>query len=255
MRKLTFLLLAILSINMNAGAAKNYNAFNVGIGYNFVDLTTEMIDNVRAYKNDYGYDWYDCYYGNLSFESVGSGYLNFSFEHYFTYKVSVASGLRLSMMKSSYSTDNDFFYYKLKEDGYNTYYYRVNSIDQNSFFAGIPLEFRFTTRADGRPTPYLRACAVLNFNVGNVTKAHMNSDDSKKSKIEDKVGSPDFFSMPAYIGVGWMFGHKNSISAEFQFPYFVVFGSMSPFGKTDGIGCGFQITYQFSKNDLKEEKL
>jgi len=249
MKKLRILTLAMLLAIPSAKAVNPYWALNVAAGYNTVGMSSELIDNVRAYQSDYGWDF------DFITENTESGYVSVAPEYYFNNKISLSGGLRLSLAHSRFCSDNDFFYYKLKEEGYNTYYYCVSSIDQHNFFAGIPIEFRFTTRGEGRPSPYIRAGVTFNLNIANITTVHMHNSntDNVKNKIRDKVEHPTDFSMPVYAAAGWMFGRKNSISVEMQFPYTIAVGSISAFGATNNVGIGFQITYQIAKNGTKTE--
>lgn len=229
----------LLSVASSCFAGEPHWAMNISAGANIVGVTLNELDDIRAYRSsdEYLYEWDP--------KVATSVYLSFTPEYYLTDKFSLGAGLRVTENFSKYESNYDYFYYKAKEDGYNTYYYRIKSVEQRNLFVGIPLEFRFTIRGDGRPSPYIRAGAAFNFRctTANITKPYQDG-----AECEDvKISTADKFTMPVYCAAGIQLGHQKSFCFEIQFPYTVAVGSMTGVGDTNNLGGGFQISYQFSK--------
>ncbi len=247
MKKLIFMTAIPIGIISSCLAGEPHWAMNVSAGTNLVGVTLREIDNIRAYRSTdkYLYDWDP--------KIATSVYLSFTPEYYITPKFSLSTGLRITNTLSKYESNYSYFYYKYKEDGCDTYYSRIKSIDQSNFYVGIPLEFRFTIRGTGRPSPYIRAGAVLNFRCSSSTKTNLYRNDIDYTPDTDNIiPTADNFAMPVYCAAGCQIGHQKSFGVEIQFPYTVAIGSMSSFGDTNNFGGGIQITYQFAKNKSEE---
>ncbi|MBO7144864.1 MAG: hypothetical protein J6W13_08550 [Salinivirgaceae bacterium] len=245
MKKCIYLTAMLLSIASSSFAGNHYWAMNTSVGVNFFGTTDKDMDNIRAYQSsrDYQYGWDP--------KVATSFHFGFTPEYYINNRISLSTGLRLTNTWSKYESRYDFFYYKTESEGYNTYYYTVRSISQSNTYVGIPLEFRFTIRGSGRPTPYIRAGATFNFRCTTATKTNMyHCEPGIKADI--KIPDGDNFTMPVYAAAGIQIGRKNSFCAEFVFPYIVAVGTMTGFGFSDNLGGGFQISYQFAKNKSEE---
>lgn len=240
---LTALLLGVIS---SCFADEPYWAMNVSAGTSFVGVTLHEMDNIRAYRssNEYLYSWDPKVATNVS--------LSFMPEYYLTNKCSIGTGLRVTNNYSKYESNYDFFYYKAKEDGYNTYFYRIKSVEQRNFYVGIPIEFRFSIRGDGRPTPYIRGGATFNFRctTATITKEYNTEPGPMGGPVE--MPDADNFTLPIYCAAGIQLGRQKSFCAEVQFPYTVAVGSMTGLGDTNNLGGGFQVTYQFLTNKSKQ---
>ena len=244
MKKTIFLAAMLLSVVSTSFADEPYWAMNIAAGFDFFGTTPREMDNIRAYRSSNQY-----LYGSHDKMAV-SYYFSFMPEYYLLNQISVSTGLRLTNTKSKYESDYDYFYYKIKEDGYNTYYQKVRSFSQTSTYVGIPLEFRFTIRGNGRPTPYIRGGMVFNFHLTTATKTNLYRDDPGGDPVS--LPDADKFVLPIYAAVGCHVGHKKSVSLEFTFPYILPGCSMSGFQECDDLGGGFRLTYQFAKNKIKE---
>lgn len=247
MKKPIFLTAILLSMIQSSFAGEPHWAMNVSAGTSFVGVKLHEIDNIRAYRssNEYLYSWDP--------KVATSVYLSFTPEYYLTDKFSLGAGLRVTDNFSKYESDYDYFYYKNNEDGYNTYYYRIKSLSQRNLYVGVPLEFRFLLRGEGRPTPYIRAGVTLNFRCTTASIVNEYQTDGPDGPTlglnTDGLMLPsDNFTMPVYAAAGIQLGHQKSFCFEIQFPYTVAIGSVSGFGDTNNLGGGFQVTYQFAKN-------
>lgn len=246
MKKPIFLTAILLSVVQSSFAGEPHWAMNVSAGTSIVGITLHEMENIRAYRssNEYLYDWDP--------KVATSIHLSFTPEFYLNDKFSLAAGLRLTNAMSKYESNYDYFYYKNKEDGYNTYYYRIKSLSQRNVYVGVPLEFRFLIRGEGRPTPYIRAGVTLNFRctTASITNVYQDGPDGPTLGLDtDGLMHPaDNFTVPVYAAGGIQLGREKSFCFEIQFPYTVAVGSVSGFGDTNNLGGGFQITYQFAKN-------
>ena len=236
----------LLSVISSSYAGGHYWAMNASTGVNFFGITQREMDNVRAYQSakDYQYGWNP--------HAATSFHIGFMPEYYLTNKFSLSAGLRLTNTWSKFESKYDFFYYKTGSEGYNTYYYKVKSISQSNTYVGIPLEFRFTIRGSGRPTPYIRAGATFNFRCTTSTTIRNYNPNTRGLKGEITIPDADNFTMPIYAAAGYQFGHRKSFCVEAVFPYIVAVGSMSGLGFSDNLGGGIQISYQFAKNKPEE---
>ena len=246
MKKRIYLTAMLLSMISSCYAGGHYWAMNASTGVNFFGITDREMNNVRAFQSsrEYQYNWDP---------SVATSFhIGFMPEYYLTNKFSLSAGLRLTNTWSKFESKYDYFYYKAGSEGYNTYFYRIKSISQSNTYVGIPLEFRFTIRGSGRPTPYIRAGATLNFRCTTALKIreyHSSPDDHKP---DIKIPDADNFTMPIYAAAGIQLGHQKSFCVEAVFPYVVAVGSMSGFGFSDNLGGGLQISYHFAKNKPEE---
>ena len=231
----------LLSTISNCLADEPYWAMNISAGANFFGITERQMDNIRAYRSSREY------YYTMEPRIAKSVHIGFTPEYYFNSRFSLSTGLRVTNTWSKYESRYDYFYYKMGSEGYNTYYYRVRSLEQCNTYVGVPLEFRFTIRAEGRPTPYIRAGATFDFRVTTSEKVNLVHELAPDTKANITVDTPDNFTLPIYIAAGFQFGTKKSFCVETVFPYIVAVGSMSGFGYSDNLGGGFQISYQFSK--------
>lgn len=239
MKKLIFMTAIPIGIISSCLAGEPHWAMNISAGANIVGVTLNELDDIRAYRSsdEYLYEWDP--------KVATSVYLSFTPEYYLTDKFSLGAGLRVTENFSKYESNYDYFYYKAKEDGYNTYYYRIKSVEQRNLYVGIPLEFRFTIRGDGRPSPYIRAGASFNFRCTTATITKPYQDGAECEDV--KIPTADNFTMPVYCAAGIQLGHQKSFCFEILFPYTVAVGSMTGVGDTNNLGGGFQISYQFSK--------
>ena len=242
MKRPIFLAVMLLCMMPRSFAIEPVWAINVSAGFDFVGATQRNFDFIRAFRSN------ETISGGRD-KTIGTYHLSIMPECYLTDKFSLSTGLRVTSAGSHFNSDYSFFYFKAKEEGLNTYYFRINSIQQENVYVGVPLEFRFTLRGDGRPSPYFRCGTTFNFRCTtkstiNYTKRYHDPTASIDSK---DIPTADNFSLPVYCAAGCQFGHHNSFSVEITFPYLVLAGSMSGMHFSDGLGGGLRMTYQFLK--------
>lgn len=249
MKKVILLIVILLSIKYDGLADEPYWAFNTAFGLEFFGTSHKDLGIIRATTlNEFRGKTND----------IGSSFnLSFMPEYYLTNRFSFATGLRVSRTKSNYKPGiGKFLYFKSREDGYDTYYYRIESIEEKSIYVGIPLEFRFTIRGSHRPTPYVRLGATPSFRCTTalmVKEYHQKKSQSSFTGINTKkIPQPDKFIAPVYFAAGFQFGHEDAYCVEITFPYIVEGGSISGLQDCGNLGGGLQLTYQFSKIKQKD---
>ena len=248
MKKL-ILLTVLLLCKYGSFADEPYWAMNISAGANFFGTSHKDLDIIRATTlNEFR--------GKTT--NIGSSYnLSFTPEYYLTNWFSFATGLCISRTKGNYKPwVGNFLYFKSREDGYDTYYYRIASIEEKSVYVGIPLEFKLTIRGSHRPTPYVRIGATPSFRCRTALMVY--EYQQKKSQHSytvintKKIPQPDKFIVPVYLASGFQFGHEDSYCVEVTFPYIVARGSISGLQDCGNLGGGFRLTYQFSKIRQKD---
>jgi hypothetical protein len=136
--------------------------------------------------------------------------------------------VRLSVSFASMNTSHgtDELLWLLKQEGATTDYVRVKPFSENSFFVGVPVEFRyFLQRTPRIVQPYFKLSALANFRFATATNVETSS--KAMSKYEKDIAAqiePDgIFSMIVYPGFGIKIGRKCNPLAniEMQVPFFV----------------------------------
>jgi len=241
MKKVILLIVILLSIKYNGLADEPYWAFNTAFGLEFFGTSHKDLGIIRATTlNEFR--------GKTT--NIGSSYnLSFTPEYYLTNWFSFATGLCISRTKGNYKPwVGNFLYFKSREDGYDTYYYRIASIEEKSVYVGIPLEFKLTIRGSHRPTPYIRIGTTPSFRCKTALMVNQYQQKKSQSGINTKkIPQPDKFIVPVYLASGFQFGHEDSYCVEITFPYIVARGSISGLQNCGNLGGGLRLTYQFSK--------
>ncbi|GEM_PF-1239747 len=124
--------------------------------------------------------------------------------------------------------DDDFFYVRLEENGTQTDYLRVKSINQINSYVGIPLEFRYLLFKPMLFRPYMKLGADFNFKIND--SSNVKFKDDVMDKYEEDVAklfdeAEDFYST-MYFGIGVKVGRvgKINFNIDARIPAFVLTG-------------------------------
>ncbi|MCL2073144.1 MAG: hypothetical protein FWH18_04430 [Marinilabiliaceae bacterium] len=242
---------------------KKVNNFKIGFEFGMNVMEGESIkpEQIRQnhystyYYNDYYYDYHTDYglFGDLA--TLKTTYLGIKPE-YFVYnnRIGIASGLRFTYASNSLVSDRNFFLWKLKEEGMNTYYVRINNIRQDVSLLAIPLEIRFFPNKRELPFQhYFKIGSSFNFWIQE--DSYIEFADSKMEKYSEVIKKelPDRkndFSVFVYASFGFKIGKlkENYMipwgNIEFQFPYMMVTKNSFTFVGQSYYGVGFQVSLQ-----------
>ena len=168
-----------------------YQRFRLGIemGVGFLDGTTVAPSAVREnqsyyYDDYYQHDYYYCGYVN-DYQITPHYYVGVKPEFSVINGISFAGGLRFWYSNSKLNSDQDYFLWKVSENGLMTNFVRVQDVKQNSFYIGIPVEMTvYTYNKDIIVRHYFR-CGV-NFNFFLASKTTPYFENAKMNKYAKK---------------------------------------------------------------------
>ena len=209
--------------------------------------------NIRESQSYYyNYNYYDdIYYGGFLYDSYNYTryFIGFKPEYSLSHRFAVAAGLRFSFNRSNLNSDQNYFLWKISEENQTTNYVRVHEINQNNFYAGIPLEIKFFPGQSDFPVrQYFKAGMLFNFLAASHNSVSFIDDNMAKyaDKISSMMGKPSFQSGYLYLGIGLKLGRMNHPfgSIEIQVPICVFKDkSLSSFIKEPDAGFGVQTTF------------
>ena len=203
----------------------------------------------QSYYYSYDPSYYDDFY-NVGFMYDSYNYTRFYVgvkpEYSLNHRFAVAAGLRFSFNKSNFYSDQNYFLWKISEENLTTNYVRVKGIDQNNFYAGIPLEIKFFPGKNDLPVrKYFKVGMLFNFLAASHNSVTFLNEEMKKyeDNISRQMGKPSFQSGYLYLGIGLKIGRMNHPfgSIELQAPIRVFKDKkLSSFIKEPDAGFGVQ---------------
>jgi len=230
----------------------------VEAGVQWFDAKTTKPSQIRENRSSYYYGHRDelFYCGFVRDERSFSQYfVGIKPEYSLTHRLTIASGLRFSIVGSQIVSDRDFFLWRISQDETHSNYLRISELNQKSYYFGIPLELRFFPRQmDCFVRQYFVIGAMFNFHAFSNTRVDFINENMQKyqQQIENELKKPDTFSSSFYLGVGLKLGKMNRPfgNLEFQFPIFYLLGQnkkalqFTSFleRKGGGIGGGFNVS-------------
>jgi hypothetical protein len=139
-------------------------------------------------------------------------------------------------------------YLLLSSEGTTTEFLKATSIKQNSYYLGIPVEFRFYNTDYHFIRSYTKLGAVFNYRVSTSTNIDFTDYrmDVYEKEMAAQVDKPNSFNAMGYACFGLRAGRENgpSLNIELQCPAFVITPDSSSLTKPN-TGAGLQITLQF----------
>jgi len=234
--------------------------FRIGVevGIQWFSAKTTKPTQIRENRSSYYYGHQDelFYCGFVRNENGLSQYfVGIKPEYSLTHWLTIASGLRFSIIGSQIKSDRDFFLWRISQDETHSNYIRISELNQKSYYFGIPLEIRlFPKHMDCFVRQYFVIGAMFNFYAFSNTRVDFINEDMQKyeKQIANDLKKPDIFSSNFYLGVGLKLGKMNRPfgNIEFQFPIFYLVGQnkktlqLTSFleRKGGGIGCGFNFS-------------
>jgi len=201
-----------------------------------------MIRESRSYNYNYGY-----YFGLRPEYSLNRRFAVSAGLRYAFYNVTLYSGDHDVTLFSG----EDYFLWKVSENGINTNYLTINNISQKKYYVGIPLEVKFfPCELDYFVRNYFVAGTVLNLLVTSTNDVTFQNAEMEKyaSVVSAQMGKPNRFLGYIYAGVGLKIGRTNYPfgNIEIHFPIYT-YGqnkSNSLTNMKDTFGIGIQATLQ-----------
>jgi len=226
--------------------------WGVEAGADMFSGNTIKNSNIRE-SQSYYYDYYynDLYYGGFMFDSYNYTryYIGLKPEYSLSNRFVVAAGLRFSFNKSNFNSDQNYFLWKISEENLTTNYVRVREVNQNNFYAGVPLEIKFFPgQNDMIVRQYFKVGMLFNFLAASHNSVSFIDDNMEKyaGEISKQMGKPSFQSGYLYLGIGLKFGRMNHPfgSIELQAPIRVFKDKkLASFIKEPEVGFGLQTTF------------
>ena len=240
----------------------NKKHHNINLGFEFGadaffgdPIKPEMVRENRSsynYFQDYNY-----YCGLIpDYQEMNVTYIGVKPELFICKnRIGLSSGLRLSRYSTNLDSDRDYFLWLLHQDDVNTEYVKINDITQNSYYLGIPLEFRFFPNKRELPFQiYFKAGSVFNYRIHTNNK--VNFQNKQMNINTETVGnqvnnSIDDFNAYMFFKMGFKIGSYKATSQR-KFPYInielvalnlMLTDKASSFMRTNA-GLGFQLTAQ-----------
>ncbi|MEA4937820.1 MAG: hypothetical protein VB102_14470 [Paludibacter sp.] len=173
MKKLSFLFCFLAAISFFSLQAQNPKKnFAISFSYGTKGLISELNENWPI-RQDVGY--YYNYENNARVNIMARlNYFGISPEFFFLdKKLSVSPGLRFTNLYSDFvkpDYDNSgYFYLRVKNEGYNTYYARVRAIKENTNYLGVPLEVKYIPFQFDFISFYVKLTGELAYNINSTT--------------------------------------------------------------------------------------
>ena len=212
-------------------------------------------ERIRSY-HDYGifFDFFPRIENDFSFF-----YLGVKPEYVLHKRFTIAAGVRFSLSTLSLGSDRKYFLWKVREEGTNTDYLKIQKISQKKYYIGIPLEVKFFPRVkDYFVRHYFIVGAVFNFLVASDNDVSFQDAAMKKyaSDVSSQIGNPNFHGQ-LFGGIGLKIGRTNRPfgNIELRLPIYMLTNdkSNSLMKESGALGFGLQLTLQipvFPKHQL-----
>lgn len=178
---------------------------------------------------------------------IGSKYLSVMPEYDITEHASIMGGVRVVVNNTNYNVgDGSFAYWRYDEQGTNTYCYRIENIEQQSIFLGVPFVAKWSVRGHSvKVSPFFKAGVAFNFNLSQEIDVDMldeSLEDECAHRIKNEISTSSFY-FNEWLSAGVDFGEKNKFSFEIIFPTIIL--GKSPTKLCDDTGFGFGAVFSW----------
>ncbi|MDR3327572.1 MAG: hypothetical protein LBT04_05525 [Prevotellaceae bacterium] len=181
-------------------------------------------ENRSYYYHNFGDDFYSGFINSRN--SLTNYYFSIKPEWSVTHRLTLTSGLRLSIINDELNSDQNYFLWQLPTGNSYTNFIRINGVTQKNFSIGIPLELRiYPKQMDCFLRQYFVFGAAFNFNTFSKTTIDFENPAMEKHRedILKTFEKPDVFYSYYYIGIGLKFGKQNHPfgTVELHFPMLI----------------------------------
>jgi hypothetical protein len=157
-------------------------------------------------------------------------------------------GLRYTWLNASlgkenfYNTTSDFFYLLNNQSGTATEYFRINEINRNIQYLGVPVELRWLSNSQRIMKFYLKLGIELNYKIKSTSDVVFNNElmSANKDIVMAKFDKPGSFFSTMYLSGGFNFLNVPNIDLELILPYILLTPESSGI-LTSNSGMGFKI--------------
>ena len=257
---MTFIPVFLLIAQDERTSRHNNLKLAVEFGTNYASTGLVKPEQIREnhsqghFSGDYYYD-----FGHFGeYTDVKTTYFGIKPELFFLKnRIGIASGLRFSIARSYLISDRDVFLWRVKEEGLNTEYVRINEIQHQSYLVGIPLEIRhFINRRELPIQTYFKIGASFNYRIQAKNMIHFTNKAMEKYDeiVQNQLPNGNDFSVFFFGAVGFKIGRYKEGrwnpwgNIEFQFPHFLLTNDAFPFAEQindiNFPGGGFQVSFQ-----------
>ena len=230
--------------------------FEVGSNLFFGDpVKPAMVRESKSYYNMFDDRHFYC--GFIpDYQEMYIMYIGVKPEFFFSNnRLGLSTGLRFSKYSTALDSDRDYFLWLLNQDGVNTEYVKIRDITQNSYYLGIPFDFRFFLNKREKPAQfYFKIGSVFNFCLRTNNRVNFQNENMNihtGTVVDQAIQSVQDFNAYMYMGMGLKIGNYKAEGRR-TFPYINIeihfFNQMltedePSFIKTDG-GVGIQLSVQ-----------
>ena len=260
-----FIFMLLLSLRLVAQEERATKHKNLKLAFEFgTNVTSGKLVKPEQIRENYSQDYYygDDYYNYGFFvdgNSLRTTYFGLKPEFFISNnRIGIASGLRFTMASSELVSDRNNFLWKVKEEGLNTDYVRINDIRHQSYLLGVPVEIRFFPNNRELPFQhYFRLGASLNYRIYSDNQVNFTSFAMKKydDLVQSQLPNNYAFSASLYGSIGFkigMFKEGRWIpwgNIDFMFPYIMLCAKSFAFvgnNRNEEFfpGVGFQVSFQ-----------
>ena len=203
--------------------------FRLGIEVGLTPFTGET-NKPEMIRESRSYYYYNNHQDNLFYcgfisnrQSFNIYYLGIRPEYFFSNRIAVSTGIRLSFNNIQLDSDRDFFLWRLSEDETSSNYIRLNNISQKNRHIDVITKIKFFP---GKRNFWFRRYYVLGNTLNilatssNGVSVHNPEMNIYSQKVLEQIGKPSVLMGYTYVGLGINIGSitRSFGSIEFQFP-------------------------------------
>ena len=255
-------LLAILPVSMLFAQDRqtlNHHNMKLAIEFGTNEITGKLMkpEQMRENKSS-GYFSNDKYY-EYGYLEKSNTFTTMYFgvkPEFFIYKnrIGIASGIRLTSASSELTSQESKFLWKVREEGLNTDYIKIDDIRQKSYLLSIPFEFRYFMNKRELPfQTYFKIGASMNYPIK--TENWVNFTDKNMEKYRNIVknqlsGNENSISAFFFGAFGFKIGKYKEErwipwgNLELHFPYLLLTKKSFEFTGNGYLGIGFQCSFE-----------
>ncbi len=250
MRKYHILFLLFFSfVSILNGQEKRKKFIGIEAGTSFYNGMPAEMEYIRGEMNDYSDDGSPRVYGTADKWHLGASFELKSLNNKFGFITGLCyTQFNYNVVKEGYDENtNEFFYLRFRQDGINTEYLRVNSIQQMADYVGIPLAVRIMPYPNNRVRLYFKLSSEVNYRIKTKYDFSFPNDamevyENEASKL---ITDPNKFFSTLSASVGISIGKNSNPGVDFE----ILLPSGYISGKPQGIvnptiGSGFLFSVQ-----------
>jgi hypothetical protein len=227
------------------------NNFKIGVETGIDSFWGSSMGSDRIRKSHDSYYDFQC---GIHFpdQTLDISYIGAKAEYFvWNNRIGMASGLRVSRYTSTLTSDKEYFLWLLRQDQLTTDYVKIRNIAKNSYYIGVPLEFRFfPNNHDWFFQHYIKLGAVFNYRflTNNNVKFQDKAMNHHSETVDKQIDNPKNFNAYIYPAIGFKLARCPWLNVEVHFPCEMFNPKGSTYFRTDaGIGVQFSVQLPLGK--------